>query len=203
MNNAFEHLPRNPAADNNKQFIFEALNRLDLLSQNVLEIGSGPGQHGIHFCQLDSLLMWQPTEIKSKLPLTNDWYQVAQKEGISNYLCPLAFHIGTDPLPEVNFDLIYSANVLHIISESLAKHLALQLSVNLQCGQKFVCYGPFKREGKFTTESNELFNQWLLSEGYGGIQDLVDIPIWTNNQLKLIHHEDMPANNFLVIYEKQ
>lgn len=202
MTDPFAHLTRNNAADNNKQYILEALQKLNLLKGRVVEIGSGPGQHGIHFCQHVSELTWQPTEITSKLPLTLQWYEVSQKQGLTNYLKPCAFHIGTDSIAASDFDLVYSANVLHIISEELAQHLIKQLVETMNSGQKLVCYGPFKQDGDYTSESNRDFDQWLFSEGYGGMQDLEDIPNWSQGELSLLQFESMPANNFIVVYQK-
>lgn len=202
MTDPFAHLARNAAADNNKQPILDTLQRLNLLKGNIIEIGSGPGQHGIHFCQHVSELTWQPTEMISKLPLTLQWYEVSQKQGLTNYLKPFSFHIGQDPINVSDFDLIYSANVLHIISEELAQHLIKQLVETMRQGQKLVLYGPFKQDNEYTSESNRDFDQWLFSEGYGGMQDLTDIPNWSNSELSLVQVESMPANNFIVVYQK-
>lgn len=203
MQDPFAHLPRNPAADNNKAFILQALKKLNLLKGKVVELGSGPGQHGIHICQNEKDLTWQPTEIQSKLPITQAWYEVSQQQNISNYLPPFEFHIGESQINAADYDLVYSANVLHIISEAMAKHLAKQLAETMNVKQHLVCYGPFLQDGKFTTESNREFNQWLLSENYGGLRDLTDIPNWTKGRLELVHIESMPANNFLVVYQKR
>ena len=202
MTDPFAHLTRNRAADNNKEYILQALKKLNLLQGKVVEIGSGPGQHGIHFCQHTPELTWQPTEIESKLPLTLQWYDVSQKQGLTNYLEPFAFHIGRDTITASEFDLVYSANVLHIISEELAQHLITQLVETMSQGQKLVCYGPFKQNGEYTSDSNRDFDQWLFSEGYGGMQDLEDIPDWSHGELSLVQIESMPANNFIVVYQK-
>lgn len=202
MTDPFAHLARNPAADNNKQYILDTLLRLNLLKGKVVEIGSGPGQHGIHFCQQALDLTWQPTEVESKLPLTFQWYDISQKQGLTNYLKPVAFHIGRDLLTASEFDLVYSANVLHIISEELAQHLIKQLVQTMSQGQKLVCYGPFKQKGEYTSDSNRDFDQWLFSEGYGGMQDLEDIPNWSDGELSLVEVVSMPANNFIVVYQK-
>ena len=202
MTDPFAHLTRNNAADNNKQPILNTLQKLSLLKGKVVEIGSGPGQHGIHFCQQVSALTWQPTEIESKLPLTLQWYDVSQKQGLTNYLKPFAFHIGSDSITASDFDLVYSANVLHIISEELAQHLIKQLVETMNSGQKLICYGPFKKDSEYTSESNRDFDQWLFSEGYGGMQDLTDVENWSNGELSLMQVKNMPANNFIVVYQK-
>jgi hypothetical protein len=84
----------------------------------------------------------------------------------------------------------------------LAKTLVEQVALKLRVGQLFICYGPFKKDGAFTTASNEAFNNWLLQQGFGGVNDVEDIIAWSSNQLRVKHLCDMPANNFLAVYEK-
>lgn len=201
MSNPFSHLAHNQAAENNKAFIHQALSELGLLQQKVLEVGSGTGQQGIYLCQQNQQLSWQPTEVASNLDNLRLWHQVAHEQSISNFLTPIKFEIG-QALPDVEVDSIYTSNVLHIVSKDLAKQLVEQVTGKLSTGQLFICYGPFKRDGEFTTESNRDFNDWLQGQGYGGINDLDDIVQWSGNKLDVQHLCDMPANNFLVVYQK-
>ncbi|NVK26306.1 MAG: DUF938 domain-containing protein [Gammaproteobacteria bacterium] len=207
----FAHLPHNQAADNNKQPIYEALNELDLLSSRVLEIGSGTGQHGVYFCQNSKNLTWQLTEHPANMAAVLSWHKVAESENIDNLLAPVSFDIAIDNLSQMfnnvynapdGFDVVYSANVLHIVSKKFAKHMIDQCADFLIRGQKLVCYGPFKQNQKFTTESNAEFDCWLRSEGYGGINDIADIEVWSQSRLKLTDWLAMPANNFLLVYQK-
>lgn len=202
MTNPFDHLAHNQAAENNKSFIFDTLTELNLLQQKVLEIGSGTGQQGIHFCQLSDTLSWQPTEVQNNLDNLKQWQLVAQQQNISNFLLPVLFEIG-QPLPDKEFDCVYTSNVLHIVSKPLAQQLVTQVAEALEPEQLFICYGPFKQNGQFTTESNSDFNDWLVGQGYGGINDLQDIISWSDNALQIKHLCAMPANNFLVVYQKR
>ena len=51
------------AAENNKDYILEKLTDLFSLEGVVLEIGSGTGQHAVHFSTRLSHLSWQPTDL--------------------------------------------------------------------------------------------------------------------------------------------
>lgn len=202
MSDPFVNLPHNQAAENNKAAIYTKLQDLQLVDKKILEVGSGTGQQGVYCCQNSDKLVWQPTEQTMNLEPLTLWYNAAQQEGITNFLSPLSFSIGESELPADNYDAIYSSNVLHIVSKDLAKTLIEQVVDKLTEGQLFICYGPFKKHGMFTTPSNEAFNIWLLEQGYGGVNDIEDIVAWSGEQLKVKHLCDMPANNFLVVYQK-
>ena len=202
MIKVFEHLPHNKAAENNKAAILSALKQLNLSSLQVFEIGSGTGQHGIYFCQNMLDMQWQPSETEDNLPLTQAWYNAAQAIPILNYQSPISFAIG-NRFPNISFNTIYSANVLHIVQTDEARTLIEQASQVLSSGQRFVCYGPFKVNGEFTTESNHAFNDWLQQQGFGGLIDIADIEYWSKQQLKVTYQIPMPANNFLLVFEKE
>lgn len=202
MSDPFELLPHNQAAENNKAAIFAKLSALQLTSSKILEVGSGTGQQGVYSCQNSTSIVWQPTEQATNIDALELWYEAAQQAGITNFLAPLPFSISETDWPDGDFDVIYSSNVLHIVSKALAQKLVEQVVEKLEPQQLFICYGPFKKHGMFTTPSNEAFNSWLLEQGYGGVNDIEDIVVWSCEQLKVKHLCDMPANNFLVVYEK-
>lgn len=195
-------LPCNTAAEKNKTAIFKVLKQRGLLEKNVFEIGSGTGQHGIYFCQQSPTLCWYPSEQRSNINRLTQWYQAAHNCGIDNIQEPMSFDVGVDPIPTLDFDMVYMANVWHILQQEERESLAMQLAENLCANHTVVIYGPFKQNGEFTTESNQIFHQSLVQQGYGGLIDMTDIEKWSNNKLKLSHVEAMPANNFLLFYQK-
>lgn len=199
----FEHLPHNQAAENNKSPILGKWQQLDLGDRHVIEVGSGTGQQGIFMCQSCSELLWQPTEIPDKFSLLTEWWQASQKAHLPNFLAPLGYVIGHSPFPDIEFNLVYSSNVLHIISRATAARFVEDATEAMTTGMEFVCYGPFKVDGEFTTESNAEFNDWLKQQGYGGILDIDDIIEFSGQQLQLVAKEPMPANNFLLVFRKK
>lgn len=202
MADLFSHLPHNNAAENNKAAIFAKLKTLELTDKKVLEVGSGTGQQGIYCCQNSETLVWQATEQAENLSVLTLWYEAAKSAKVNNFLIPQPFSIGESVWPVGDFDVIYSSNVLHIVSTDLAKVLVEQVVEKLKLGQLFICYGPFKKNGEFTTPSNETFNTWLIGQGFGGVNDIADILAWSCGDLRVKHLCDMPANNFLVVYER-
>ena len=198
----FAHLPHNQAAENNKRAIAQVWETLGLGQKRVFEIGSGTGQHGIFFCQQFPALSWQASEQAANLPLLTAWYEAAQSLEIANFAAPLLFDVSKPTWPTEAFDTVYCANVLHILERSLARRMIEQVTSHLESNQLFVCYGPFKREGEFTTASNRDFDAWLQAQGYGGLLDMAEIESDSGHQLKLKHCLDMPANNFLLVFTK-
>ncbi len=62
-----DFLPFSQACENNKPYILEVLQRVFADRTQVLEIGSGTGQHACHFVQHMPWLCWQPTETAENL----------------------------------------------------------------------------------------------------------------------------------------
>lgn len=198
----FSDLPTLPAAENNKAPILAEWQALGFEQKKVLEIGSGTGQQGIHLCQHLPLLRWTPSEVSANFARLQQWWEASQKVGIINFLEPVEFEVAGHAIPDGEFDTVYTSNVLHIVSRDVAQVLINHVVELLQPGQKWVCYGPFKQHNQFTTQSNQDFNDWLLSEGHGGLMDLDDVVAFSNQQLEIEKLIEMPANNFMVIFNK-
>jgi hypothetical protein len=67
-------------------------------------------------------------------------------------------------------------------------------------------YGPVNINGQFTSEGNVRLDEWLKTcvNPLAGIKDLADIERWAKDQgLVLIDNLEMPANNRLVVFQKQ
>ena len=78
----------------------------------VLEIGSGTGQHAVHFAAALPHLRWQCTDLPSELPGLQMWLDEAKLE---NVLHPLAMAVGERPWPFEAVDVVYTANTIHIM----------------------------------------------------------------------------------------
>lgn len=200
MANPFAGLAPNQAAERNKQAILEAWLQLGYSEKSVFEVGSGTGQHGIHLCLSCPELWWQPSETPENFSRLAKWWQAAQSLHLPHFLAPVGYAIGQSDWPVQQFDIVYSSNVLHIISNDLAKQFVQNVALHINHEQLFVCYGPFKIDGEYTTESNREFDQALKLQGYGGLLDVQDVLNWSNNLLKLVAKLPMPANNFIMVF---
>ena len=190
------------AADNNKTPILDVLKDWLKPGASVLEIGSGSGQHAIHFSQALSNIQWLPSDRPAVQSLLQ---HNAKKYGSSNLLVPITLDLAEPEWPASQIDAVYSANVLHIVSTDLGETMMKGAARCLQAGGLFILYGPFRYQGTFTTPSNAEFDDWLrVRDPNSGIRDFE----WVDDLARagdLILQEDrsMPANNRCLVFQKQ
>ena len=190
------------AADNNKTPILDVLKDWLKPGASVLEIGSGSGQHAIHFSQALPNVQWLPSDRPAVQSLLQ---QNAQQYGSSNLLSPITLDLAEPGWPASQMDAVYSANVLHIVSTELGETMIKGAAQCLQAGGLFILYGPFRYQGSFTTPSNAEFDHWLrVRDPDSGIRDFE----WAEDLARagdLILQEDrsMPANNQCLVFQKQ
>jgi hypothetical protein len=72
---------------------------------------------------------------------------------------------------------------------------------NLPVGGVFCQYGPYNFQGHYSSESNKAFDQHLSEQGCCGIRDIDELTLWVK-PLVLIEKVAMPANNFMLIWQK-
>ena len=187
--------------ENNKEPIHEVLRHYFSKAGDLLEIGSGTGQHSIYMSEKMPHLTWQASDVAQNLAGINAWG--ADNSHLSNWLPPIELDVN-DEWPCSRYRYVYSANTLHIISwQEVEAFFAGVNKVLMQQGR--VCiYGPFKYDGQFTTLSNAEFDVWLKSRNpLSGVRDfealnkLAESLGWT-----LLADEAMPANNQCLIWQK-
>jgi len=68
----------------------------------------------------------------------------------------------------------------------------------------FILYGPFNYNGKYTSESNANFDQWLKARDIeSGIRDFEALDSLANkNNMTLKHDIEMAANNRILCWKK-
>jgi hypothetical protein len=70
---------------------------------------------------------------------------------------------------------------------------------------RLIIYGPFKKNGKFTTKSNEQFDTSLKGRdprwGYRDVESDI-MPEAERNGLTLLECHEMPANNFMLTFAR-
>ena len=189
------------AADNNKTPILNTLSEWLSDDELVLEIGSGSGQHAIHIAKALQKIRWQPTEHPSALQsLMNN----ISSFGSPNILAPESLDLAAVEWPTESVDCVYSANVIHIIDETLGRRLFETAAESLRAGGLLALYGPFKYQGDFTTTSNAEFDDWLKDRNSSsGIRDFEWVMrLAQDSGLTFMEDRSMPANNQFLAFRR-
>ena len=189
------------AADNNKTPILSTLSEWLSNGELVLEIGSGSGQHAIHIASALSKIQWQPTEHPDILPILS---QNISSFGSPNILTPQSLDLAAVEWLTESVDCVYSANVIHIVDETLGRKLIQTAAENLRVGGLLALYGPFKYRGGFTTTSNAEFDNWLKDRNpNSGIRDFEwVVELAQDSGLTFIEDRSMPANNQFLAFRR-
>ena len=193
-------LPYSEACERNQAPILEWL--LEILPQRgrVLEVGSGTGQHVVHFAPAFNKLSWQPSEREESLEGLNARIRA---EAPANVLPAILLDVRA-AWPHERFDACYSANTAHIMSWAEIRAMFAGVGTRLRPGAPLCIYGPFKDNGTFTSESNRLFDQDLRSRNPDmGLRDIRDLEaLAQEHDMRLAARHAMPANNLLLVFTK-
>jgi len=193
--------PSSGSCERNRDPILEVLRVHYADRHTVLEIGSGSGQHAVHFAAALPHLTWQSSDRTQNLPGIRAWLRDA---ALPNTPAPLPLDVNAGPWPSTRFDAIFSANTLHIMAWSEVQALFARLPELTSPAAKLVIYGPFKRDGRFNSDSDAAFDQSLRSRAaHMGIRDAeaVDTLAEAAGFSSLVDIA-MPANNFCRIWQR-
>ena len=193
--------PFSQACENNKDPILSVLKRVFDSPCEVLEIGSGTGQHAVYFAEHLPHVTWQPSDQAIHLPGIDLWINEAKLRNIKN---PLTLDINQKLWPVSEIDAVFTANTLHILSWKSVQVFIESLGTVMRPGAIFCSYGPFNVNGKYTSESNAFFDTWLKEQNpLSAIRDLESVTSLASDAgMKLKENIEMPANNKLLIWEK-
>ncbi|MEE2984270.1 MAG: DUF938 domain-containing protein [Pseudomonadota bacterium] len=190
-----------PAADRNKDPIVTVLTRILHSVEHVLEIGSGMGQHAVHFAAKLPHLVWQPSD----LPVYQEGIRSRADEArLTNLNAPIVLDVMQHPWPRVEVDAVYSANTVHYMPWASVLSMFREISRLLPRAGVFALYGPFNYDGKFVSEGNRQLDKWLKSEDSRyGIRDFEALEILAADlAMRLREDCSMPANNRLLVWER-
>lgn len=190
--------PYSQACENNKGPISEHLVHFLSKAKRVLEIGSGTGQHAVHFAAQMPHLFWQTSDRPEYHQGINAWLSEAD---LTNLGRPLELTLPCRKWPDISFDAVFSANTSHIMQKPEVEHMMKTISMTLPVGGVFCQYGPFIVNGEFTSQSNADFHHKLINEGYGGYRKIEELQAWAS-ELELTQQISMPANNLLLVWQK-
>lgn len=194
--------PNAPACERNKRPILEVI-RVDFRDcSNILEIGSGTGQHAVYFAQAMPWLVWQTSDLAENHAGIGTWIADAS---LPNVRDPLLLDVQNSTGFAGKYDGVFSANTAHIMSMPEV-HCMFDLAGRLlPRGGRFCLYGPFNRDGDYTSESNRRFDQSLRDQDASmGIRDLGMLDeSAARSDMRRERLYAMPANNALAVWRKR
>ena len=203
--NRASHLPFSQACENNKAAILNVLQQELVGFTQLLEVGSGTGQHSVYFAPRLPHLQWQTSDVIANHDMIQAWHDAYPA---FNLHPPIAFDLTYDSIPSVVtgtiYDAVFTANTLHIISWELVERLFSMVGDVLPTEGKFIVYGPFNENGGYTSASNQQFDMSLRQrDAKSAIRHKEDIIALANQQqLTLDAMHIMPAHNQLLVFKK-
>jgi SAM-dependent methyltransferase len=196
---------RGPAFEGNHAPIWSAIAPfLQDRGGDVLEVGSGPGQHVVAYAALSPAITWWPSDIHPRhLASIAAWRAHA---ALANVQAPARINL-LDPdwdagLPMPNPLLaILCINVLHISPWGVTENLLAGAGRRLAPDGRLFAYGPFRRDGAHTAPSNAAFDASLRAQDPAwGVRDTRDIAAVAQRcGLRIAGMAPMPANNFTLV----
>lgn len=187
------------ACERNKEPLAGVLREVLRPNDTVLEIGSGTGQHAVHFARLFARVHWLPSDTGYYLPALRGRLV---REAPPNLAEAVEIDVRMDPWPIARADVVFSANTLHYMSESCVGEFFRGAAAVLGPGGRLVVYGPFNYAGKYTSASNERFDASLRAgDPARGIRDFEFVDALAGAAgLALLNDLAMPACNRTLVW---
>jgi SAM-dependent methyltransferase len=209
-----DHKPCAPACERNRDPILQVLRPAFADRTQVLEVGSGTGQHAVHFAEAMPWLTWQCSDRPAALVGMALWLDEA---ALPNVAPPLALDVAADwtaalapalarmqETGQGGFDAAFSANTLHIMSWPEVEAMFAGLGSVLADDAVVVVYGPFNDGGVPTSASNRDFDAMLRArDPASGIRDFEAVDALARTAgLRLLDDVAMPANNRCLVWAR-
>ncbi len=168
---------------------------------DVLEIGSGTGQHAVCFAAELSHVRWQTSDLDENHDGISSWIAAA---GLPNVRGPLSLDVTAADVPDNSYDAVYSSNTAHIMSPKAVVAMFRLVGTVLRRDGLFILYGPFRQAGRFNTQSNREFDANLRSRDPSmGLRDLEELDkLGAENGLRRLRLYAVPSNNLMAVWQK-
>jgi len=192
-----------PAAERNKGPILDVLARVLPRRGVVLEIASGTGQHVMHFAKALPDLTWQPSdpdaELRESIALR------VREERPGNVKGPIEIDVAKLPWPLEAADAVLAINLIHVAPWSATQALFQGAKALLSTGHVLFLYGPYRRFGHHTSESNAQFDLDLRAQDpEWGLRDMEAVSdVAAGAGFVLAETVEMPANNFSLVFKRR
>jgi len=193
--------PHAPATERNRDPILQVLQSVFADRKHVLEIGSGTGQHAVHFAAALPWLTWHCSDRAENLDGIRAWLDEA---ALPNTPAPLRLDVARDPWPARRFDAAFTANTLHIMAWPEVEALFRGLAAALEPDAVLVVYGPFRIGGRHTSDSNQAFDDDLKARAaHMGVRELEAVDALARViGFGPVEDHTLPANNRCLVWRR-
>jgi uncharacterized protein DUF938 len=179
-------------------------------SGDVVEAGSGTGQHVVDFARHSPGITWWPSDLNEQhLKSIEAW---RAHTGLPNIRSPMRIDLSDSAWCREMHDgsgpgellAVFCANVIHIAPWRVAEGLFAGAARYLAADGRLFLYGPFKHDGKHTAPSNAAFDTSLRErDPEWGVRDVADLQRLAGRVgLVLTETLEMPANNLILMFER-
>ena len=197
-----------PATERNREPIAATLKTWLPDGAVVLEVASGSGEHALWFQRQLPGIHWQTSDPDpAHRRSISAW--IHHPPGAPDLPDPLALNVESRPwsLPqrlEQHLDAVVAINLIHIAPWSCCQALIAEAAGRLCAGGALILYGPFRRGGHHTSDSNAAFDQSLRArDPRWGVRDLEAVEqLASNSGLTLEQLQTMPANNLCLLFRR-
>ena len=173
---------------------------------DVLEVGSGTGQHAVAFARQAPAITWWPSDLNpNHLASIAAW---RTDSALANLRTPLRIDLGdprwdTAGLPQ-NVTAMVCINVLHISPWRVSENLLAGAGRLLRPDGRLFVYGPFRVDGAHTAPSNAAFDATLRAQNAEwGVRDTRDLAaVAATHDLSIADRVPMPANNLTLVFAR-
>ena len=192
-----------PSAERNKGPIFDALSRVLPRKGVVLEIASGTGQHVVHFARGLPDLTWQPSDPDAEI--RDSIAARVRDEQLANVSPPIDLDVARLPWPLRVADAVVCINMIHVAPWAATLALFEGAKALLPARGILFLYGPYRRFGGHTSESNARFDSDLRARNQEwGVRDLEAVSeVAARAGFDLAEIVEMPANNLSLVFVRR
>ena len=197
-----------PSALRNRGPITDVLRGLAPARGYALEIASGTGEHAVLFGESLPGLTFQPSDPDPRHRASIDAW--ARSAGLSNVRPALdvdTTRTDWDRHPAIDdpLDLVICINMIHISAWEAGLGLLRGAGRRLRRGGHLLLYGPYRRGGEHTSDSNAAFDASLRQrDARWGVRDLEAVlEAAADAGLRRVDVVAMPANNLSVVLQRE
>lgn len=193
--------PHSDACDRNRDPILQVIKEWFIEPGEVLEIGSGTGQHAVYFAAHMPHLQWIATDRAENHAGIKAWLDEAQAPNVRG---PVELDVSEERWPVEHVDYVFSANTSHIMSWPEVEKMFAGVGRVLRPEGVFCLYGPFNRDGQFTSDSNRAFDASLKARdpNMGIRDDRALVALAKAHSLTFVADYSLPAKNRVLVWKR-